>query len=518
MIHRWRCTCIACTTYLGTMAVFALANGNAVGEDADVRPPNVVFIAIDDMNDWTGFLNGHPQAVTPNLDALAARGVNFTNAHCSAPACSPSRLSLLYGIEPFRSGLYPFYDHAKIPTSVLAERTSLPEHFRRHGYRTFGAGKIFHGTRDRSLGWDDYHEPSDVKLHYDSAVGYQIDQSRKMAFCSTTNPPEEHPDHQVASYGIDIIGRSHDQPYFLAVGIVKPHLAFVCPDEFFDGIGPEIESPNILATDLDDVPLAGRSMASLRDDFRFREDRAWNEVRRAYLACIRWADHNIGRVIDAVGQSSDADNTIVVVWSDHGYHLGEKRSFRKFSLWEEATRVPLIIHDPRRPSGASGDCDQAVSLVHVYRTLCELADLPIPETLDGVSLVPQLDDPSTPLNVPAITTWGRGNYAIRTDHFRYIRYFDGSEELYDTRSDPNQWNNLASHDEASPIIRRLRKHLPENEAPLVRSGVTLWNVIDADRPQRLESFRKKTWQPMLEKLQPDLLTAAEPAPVSDLDP
>lgn len=257
------------------------ATSNPPSDDAatpDNRSPNVLFIAIDDMNDWTGFLGGHPQAHTPNMDALAKRSVNFTNAHCVAPACSPCRLGLLYGVEPFHSGLYPFYNHNKIQPWVTERYTSLPKTLRDQGYETFGAGKIFHSSEHYDADWSDYHKPEKTKLTYAPELGYQIGKSNKMAFCPTTNPLDEHPDYQVADYGIDVLGRDHDQPFFLAVGIVKPHLAFVCPEQFFDLIDQPVQSPLIQTRDLADVPWVGRSMANLGDDLKFSNDEAWQRV------------------------------------------------------------------------------------------------------------------------------------------------------------------------------------------------------------------------------------------------
>ncbi|WP_342190306.1 sulfatase [Stieleria varia] len=490
---------VAVTATLLTNSLLAVESRKANAK------PNVLFIAIDDMNDWTGFLGGHPQAMTPNLDRLAKRGVNFTNAHCIAPACSPCRLGLLYGVQPFHSGLYPFYDHGKIPKAVLGKYTSLPKHFRNNGYHAYGAGKIFHGSKAMPDDWDDYLKQSGVKLNYASELGYQQGKSAKMAFCPTTNELADHPDHQVASYGIDVLSREHDQPFFLAVGIVKPHLAFVCPQQFFDALPEKITPPLIRRNDLVDVPFAARAMANLNDDYRFRTDEAWENVHRSYLACIAWADFNIGRVLDALDASPYADNTVVVLWSDHGYHQGEKRSFRKFSLWEESTRVPFVIFDPRIHSGAANrECKEAVSLIHVYPTLCELAGLQSPDYVDGTSLVAQLRDPGAPLVEPAITTWGRGNYSVRDERFRFTRYFDESTELYDHEVDPNEWNNLTDDASLAKVKSELAGHIPGEEAPLVREGIALWNVIDADRPERLKSFEQKDWPAWLEKIRPRL--------------
>lgn len=465
--------------------------------------PNVLFIAIDDMNDWTGFLGGHEQAITPNMDRLARRGVNFTNAHCVAPACSPSRNALLFGVEPFHSGLYPFYELEKIPDEVLAPYTSLPQLFKENGYDTFGAGKIHHGSKAMPKEWTDYHRPSLPGLVYNPEAGYQQGKSRKMAFCPTTNPLEDHPDYSVASYGVDVISRKHDKPFFLAVGIVKPHLPFVCPQRFFGLYPNPITPPAIKADDLVDVPWAGRAMAKISDDFRFRGDDAWEKVRRAYLACNSWADFNIGRVLDALAASPYADNTIVVLWSDHGYHQGEKRSFRKFSLWEEATRVPFIIWDTRDKTAPEGRvCTEAVTLINIYRTLADLASLTAPDYVDGVSLATQLKDPTKAIPQPAITTWGRGNYTIRDDDWRYTRYFDGTEELYQNATDPNEWTNLADDPKFKSKKKALAAFLPKAEAPLVREGISLWNIVDADKPNL--SGTKKSWAKFNKTIQPPL--------------
>ena len=455
------------------------------------------------MNDWTGFLGGHEQALTPNMDRLAQRGVNFTNAHCVAPACSPSRNALLFGVEPFHSGLYPFYELNKIPENVLAPYTSLPQFFKENGYRTFGAGKIHHGSKARPSEWTDYHKSNSKKLVYNAAAGYQQGNSRKMAFCPTTNPLEDHPDYQVASYGVEVISQEHDKPFFLAVGIVKPHLPFVCPQQFFDVYPDPIAPPAIKADDLADVPWAGRAMAKLQDDFKYRRDDAWEKVRRAYLACNSWADFNIGRVLEALAASPYGDNTIVVLWSDHGYHQGEKRSFRKFSLWEEATRVPFIIWDRRDKNAPEGRvCVEAVTLINIYRTLADLSGLTPPDYVDGVRLAPQLEDPAATIRQPAITTWGRGNYTVRDDGWRYIRYFDGSEELYQNTKDPNEWNNLADDPEFGSKKGFLASFLPKTESPLVREGISLWNIVDADKPDL--SGTKKQWAAINETIQPPL--------------
>ncbi len=474
------------------------------------KKPNIIFIAIDDMNDWTGFLGGHPQAKTPNMDKLAAKGVNFVNAHCPAPGCSPCRNALLFGIEPFNSGLYPFYDHMKMDEKELDKYTTLPQLFKQNGYNTYGSGKIHHGrqwTYIKDDGKREWTENNEKKLKelpalvYDKKAGHVHGNSRKMAFCPTKSPLDDHPDYATVKYGIEILKRKHDKPFFLGLGFVKPHLAFVCPKEYFDMHAGPISPPAIKSDDLSDVPWPGRAMAKLKDDNRFRKDKSWEKVRRAYLACISWTDANVGRVIDELEQSPWKDNTIVVLWSDHGYHLGEKRSFKKFSLWEEATRIPFIIYDSRNKNN-NGTCKEAVSLIDIYSTLTEMAGVTAPNYIDGESLIPWLTKPDMPRKKPAITSWGRGNYTIRTRDFRYTRYFDGSEELYNNKQDPQEWKNLADDPKFAKNIDDLKKWLPENEAPLVLKGKALHNVIDADQPE-LKDF-KNSWENMNKNIKPPL--------------
>ena len=357
------------------------------------KKPNVIFIAIDDMNDWTGFLGGHPQAITPNMDQLAQMGVNFTNAHCPAPACGPSRSALLFGIAPYRSGLYPFYNQMKMEQYFLDKFISLPQLFKGNSYQTFASGKIHHGrdwTFTKDGGKREWTENNQAAVAALPALVYDYEEGfgkgRKMAFCPTKSPLEHHPDYATAIYGVEVLGRTHEQPFFLALGFVKLHLPFVCPKEFFDLYPNPILPPAIKGNDLEDIPWAGRSNAKLGDDFRYRQDDKWQKVHRAYLACNSWTDANIGRVITALEKSPYRDNTIIVLWSDHGYHQGEKRSFRKFSLWEEATKVPFIIIDPRHQY--QGTCAEAVSLQDIYPTLAAMTGLEKPDYVDGYNLLP----------------------------------------------------------------------------------------------------------------------------------
>ncbi|VGO16443.1 Arylsulfatase [Pontiella desulfatans] len=440
--------------------------------------PNILFIAIDDMNDWTGFLGGHPQAQTPSMDRLAKKGVNFTNAHCSAPGCSPSRNALLYGAEPFNSGLYAFYDQEGFSNEVLEGYTSLPELFKNNGYNTYGSGKIHHRREPTDAEWTEFHEPPKTNpLKFDDVEGYIQGKKGKMRFSPTLNPLEDHTDYKNTSFGVDVLSREHEQPFFLAVGIVRPHLPFTAPKQFFDLYPMEVEPPRINPTDHSDIPKVGKAMAKVGDDNKFKKDKAWNKVRRAYLACVSWADFNVGRLIDALEESPYADNTVVVLWSDHGYGMGEKKHFRKFALWEETTRVPFIFWDAREKKAVAGrEVQDGVSLINVYRTLAEISDLDVPEKADGFSLVPQLKDPSAPVEGQAICTWGRGNYTVRTRDWRYTRYYDGGEELYDHTKDPDEWTNLANNPEYADVKTRLSAKLPQQEVPIIMEGLEGWSI------------------------------------------
>lgn len=470
----------------------------------DKAKPNILFIAIDDMNDWVGVLGGHPQAKTPNIDKLAKQGVLFTNAHTPAPACSPCRNAVLYGMEPHNSGLYPFYDRSKMDPQFFRKHLSLMELFRTNGYNTFGAGKIHHGNMSKeSIKMFDSIEFTESINHellklpdpvVDSTDGVGTTVFGKMCGRPSLSPLEDHVDYNISKFGVEVLDRDHDKPFFLAVGFIKPHLPFVAPKKYFD-LFPreEIQKTPIKEDDLADLPWAARSNAKLGDDYKYRSKDTWEDWIRAYLACNAYTDDNVGRVIEALNASKYKDNTIVILWSDHGYHFGEKRSHRKFSLWEEATRVPFIILDPRNK--ANGNiCQEPVSLLDVYPTLLNAAGIAKPEYSDGMDLANLIQSPEGKRETPALTTWGRGNYSLRSSTWRYTVYFDGTEELYNHENDPHEWTNLAALQEYVEVKNKFKDYLPKTEAPLVLQGKALHNVVDADQPS-LDKF-KALWSVM----------------------
>ncbi|VGO18995.1 sulfatase [Pontiella sulfatireligans] len=461
--------------------------------------PNILMLCIDDMNDWCGFLGGHPLAQTPFMDKLAAKGVNFTNAHCTAPGCSPSRNAILLGVEPHKSGLYPFYDLRNVDRVVLDRYTNLPRFLKENGYTTCGVSKVFHNsdnTYEEKESWDEYAMFGDLNIKGAPGKGHMANSKDKkdhhVRVCPGVNPLKDFMDYRTASHAIDFLEKEHEKPFFLGVGFIRPHVPFVMPEENYDRFPDLIPPPLIKENDIEDVPPVGQLMSNPKNADRLDQHDCWNEVRRGYLASISFVDDNVGRVINALEGSPYAENTIIMLWSDHGFHLGEKRAYTKFTLWEESTRVPFIIWDPRGRAGHGHSCAEPVGLINVYRTICDLVGLKAPEYVDGMSLVPWLNDPDQPMEKPAMTTWGRGNYTLRTKNWRYTRYFDGSEELYDHRKDPQEWTNLAGNPEYETMKKKLAAEwLPKQEAPKVLSGKKLDRAWDADCPANYNPLKKK---------------------------
>lgn len=449
-----RFTTRACSTLL----LFILLAGKA---SADERP-NVLFIAVDDLNDWIGCLGGHPDGASPNIDALASRGCLFTRSYCSAPACNPSRVAIMTGLRPTTTGIYvnpqPWRKHLK-------DTVTLPQHFRANGYYAAGCGKIFHGGYDDDSSWDEYlrkggdPKPSAAVLNDPHSKAGGIVWGVLDAKDSDMN------DYRMVDYAIDFLNKEQEKPFFLACGIYRPHMPWQVPRKYYDLFPAEkVTLPSVLETDLDDLPAAGVRMARPTGDHAtvLKTDN-WRYAVQAYLASIHFADAQVGRLIKALDESEHARNTIIVLWGDHGWHLGEKHHWRKFSLWEEACRVPLMMIAPGVTTPGS-KCSRTVDFVDVYPTLADLCDLPIGEHLEGESLVPLLNDPTTRWPHPALTSHGRKNDAVRTERWRYIRYADGSEELYDHNADPMEWKNLAENPEFVSVKSELAKQLPDSHA------------------------------------------------------
>jgi arylsulfatase A-like enzyme len=435
---------------------FASAS-SATGHAGD--KPNVLFIAIDDLNHWVGHLGRNPQTKTPNIDRLASEGVSFTKAYCTAPACNPSRASLMSGQRPSTTGCYLNGQNWR---PGISEEKLLNTYFARAGYRVYGAGKIYHGAGDRGGEWTDYFPGSGETQQHPDAKDSGVD---GIKFYPLANRDEDMPDYKVVTYGLEKLKEKSDKPFFLAIGLVKPHMPFSVPKKWFDLFPLDsIQLPPHREDDLDDVPPAGVKMARPDSDHaKIVRSGRWNEVVQAYLATIAFCDSQVGRLLDGLEASSHRDNTIVVLWSDHGWSLGEKSHWRKFALWEEPTRSVFVWKVPgvTQPDGV---CVRPVDFTSVYPTLCELTGLPLPDHLDGRSIVPLLKDPRTEWEPPAITTHDFKNHAVRSEDWRYIRYANGDEELYDTAADPLEYINLADQAEHAARKAELAKWLPHTDA------------------------------------------------------
>ena len=444
------------------LAAVALAAA-PIGVAAEDRP-NVLFIALDDLNHWVGHLGRNPQTITPNIDRLAARGVRFTRAYCAAPLCNPSRAALMSGLRPTTTGVYQNNQDWR---PHVPEDRSLVSAFRRAGYEALGSGKIYHEAFRRRGEWDDYleDEGKDPKPTGDDGVGgikfAPLDGARD----------EDLREWRIVQYGIDQLRKPHEKPFLLTVGLHKPHMPWNVPRKYYD-LHPldAIQLPPHRADDLDDVPPAGVKMAKPEGDHqRMLESGRWKEAVQAYLAAVSYADAMVGRLLDALDASPYRDDTIVVLWGDHGWHLGEKSHWRKFALWEEATRAPLVWVVPGlTPAGVA--CDRTVDFMDVYPTLTDLAGIPTPPHVEGTSFKALLKDPASPHEAPALTTFGRGNHAVRSERWRYIRYADGSEELYDEAADPYEWTNLAADPALAPVKAELARRLPAAEAAPAKAG------------------------------------------------
>ena len=476
----------------GVMA--AVSIGGRILRADDVRRPNVLFIAIDDQNDWIGHLGGHPLAKTPHLDALAARGTTFLNAHCNAPLCNPSRASLLLGLRPSTTGIHGLSPNFRdVPR--WRDRVTLPQQFTASGYATAATGKIFHqgpvsvprrGPRPgRPAAERESAEAPPAAVDFEVIGAAAGVGARPPAKLIPPAPMGDHPamdwgvwppdgddtvkgDWQVASWAVERIREAAaDRPFFIAAGFFLPHVPCYATRRWFD-LYPDDDSvlPEVLAGDRDDTPRFSWYLHWSLPEPRLRWVRdagQWRNLVRSYLACTSFVDAQIGRVLAALDEAGHADDTIVVVWGDHGWHLGEKGITGKNSLWDRGTKVPLIFAGPGIAAG--GRCVQPAELLDIYPTLCALAGVPVPDGLEGLSLVPQLCDAATKRARPAITTHNRGNHGIRSERWRYIRYADSSEELYDMREDPREWHNLAGDPRHADVLAEHRGWLPAVDVP-----------------------------------------------------
>jgi len=450
------------------------------------NPPNVVFISIDDLNDWITLYDPGNPIQTPNLERLARKGVFFDRAYSSSPACNPSRVSLLTGLRPSTTGVYANKANWR---EALPEVVSLPAYFRKNGYQVLGAGKIFHENMRNlmydSLAFDTFNllpDPPDGKFPDERLCGIthwvggrdNAPISKLSLFdwgAKTYENEAQHPDVMTTDWVVDKL-KKVETPFFLAAGIFRPHMPYYAPKRYFEMYPlDEIKLPPLLENDRDDLPAGALQMLKEAKPFVYQTIKHGNpddsltmkKALRAYMACATFADHQVGKILGALEQSGHEKNTVIVLWSDHGYHLGEKKHWEKFALWEKTNHIPLLLAGP----GVAEDkvCAQPVDLIHLYPTLADLCGLDIPDELDGQSMKELLWQPATSWSSPAIMTFGYNNHAIRDRNWRYIVYEDGSEELYDHTTDHHEWYNLANEPKYDTVIARLRKYVPKVNVP-----------------------------------------------------
>lgn len=421
---------------------------------APTTKPNVLFIAVDDLNDWIGPLGGHPQTLTPNLDRLAKRSVLFRRAYCNAPLCNPSRASLMTGLRPTTTAVYMNEDSWR---AGAPDALTLAQYFMQNGYRVEGGGKIFHGSQNDAPSWHHYEEfAPDVKPAKTPANG--IPNTAHFDWGPVEAEDSETADTKIVQWAQGFLEKRQDKPFFLAVGLYRPHLPWYVPQKYFDRFPPaDTRLPEVLEGDLNDVPPS--APRSLKDHENVLKYNQWHEAVAAYLACINYTDANLGRLLDSLESSPHAANTIVVLWGDHGWQLGEKQQWRKFTLWERSCRVPLMISAPG-VSKNGAKCDRTVELLSLYPTLIELCGLPPKRDLDGRSIATLVTNPAAKWENPAITSYGADEISVRTERWRYSKFPDG-EELYDHSKDPNEWTNLAAKPEYESLKQQLAAHLPK---------------------------------------------------------
>lgn len=438
--------------------------------------PNVLFIAIDDLNDYVSCMDGAVKVPTPNIDRLARESTLFTNAHCQAPICGPSRASIMTGLYPSTSGNYLQLEDRDIKkgSEAVSKAIFMPDYFEQYGYKTMAVGKIYH-KGDEARTFDDYGggfawfgPRPEERIVYDPLKLPNKTGNTSTDWGAYPEADSLMTDFQSARWAVNKLEQEYDKPFFLAVGFVRPHVPWYAPQKWFDMFPLEdIETPPYKKDDFDDIPefasrVADAPMMPTTEELISSGE--WKKAVQAYMACIAFVDAQVGKVLDALENSEYAENTIVVLWADHGYHLGEKNRFAKQALWERDTRTVLIFKDLK--GNKEQKCSSPVQLVDIYPTLVDLCGLPSSDILEGNSLSSLIENPDKAWSQAALSFYGKGNIAIRNERFRLMQYEDGSLELYDMKKDPNEWNNLAMEKKYEKTIEELKKHIPQNQAPL----------------------------------------------------
>lgn len=466
-----------------------------IGSLSAADKPNVLLISIDDLNDWVGFLGGHPQAITPNMDKLAKVGVAFTDAHCTSPLCNPSRSSLLTGLREEKTGVFNNKQRFDFKKHEV-----LPQYFAKHGYATYGTGKIHHQKKNQIMFQEAFHpeqrwspfqvsktvlyskreqsskgsaNPRHLIKNGPGGKDYVLPFNRMPSDRAPTKNSGESFDWHAFELDDNAFGEGlatewaidklkhydKEKPFFMGLGYYRPHIPLYAPKKYFDMYPLEsVQLPKVMENDLDDLPPIAKKWAleaiTAGSHSSTLNHNQWKEAVQAYLACVTFVDAQIGKMLKFLEESPYADNTIIVLFSDHGWQLGEKEHWGKWTGWNDSTRVPFIII----PVGAKANenCEQPISLLDIYPTLIEMTGLPTKE-LDGVSIANLVKNPQLQTGRVVRTIFDKGNKALISKGWRYIQYSDGSEELYNRLKDPHEFHNLAQKAEYREILEKMRK-------------------------------------------------------------
>ncbi len=442
---------------------------------------NVLFLIADDLN-CDLHCYGHPTVRSPNIDALAARGVRFERAYCQFPLCSPSRSSFLTGRRPNVTKIHTNPTAGPKPGEMLEtpnfrefipDTVTLPQAFRNSGYFAARVGKLYHygvpvqiGTNglDDAASWEKVYNPSGRDKREEDKIFSLIPKNfgGTLSWMAAEGTDDEQTDAIGANEAIKLLEEVKDRPFFLAVGCFRPHTPYVAPKKYFDMYPPEkIELASLSEDDKSRTPAAAYLSSKKEQDTM--PDTQRREAIQAYWASITFMDAQMGRVVAALDRLGLAKNTVIVMTSDHGYHLSEHGLWQKLSLFENSARVPLIIAAPGA-KGSGKSTKSLAELVDLYPTLTDLCGISPPNYLDGTSLRDVLDDPTKSAKPAAFTQVKRGQfhgYSIRTDRWRYTLWDDGKkgEQLFDMQGDPKETTNLATRPESADVVKDLREQV-----------------------------------------------------------
>ncbi len=457
-----------------------------IAAQAATTKPNVLFIAVDDMNNDLGCY-GSPIVKSPNIDRLAARGVRFDRAYCQFPLCSPSRSSIMTGLRPDQTRVFDLQYHFR---QGLPDVVTLPQMFMRNGYYAARVGKIYHYGNPGDIGTSGLDDPASWKEVVNPAgldktalesdvINYTPKRGLGSAMVFLSDPKgrdEDHTDGKVATEAIRLLEKHQGEPFFLAVGFYKPHTPYIAPKKYFDLYPLEkITVPEMPADYASKVPVPALASTKPWPNFGVTPAQA-RETKQAYYAAISFVDAQIGRVVDALDRLGLAENTVIVFWSDHGYSLGTHGLWMKQSCFEDSARVPLIIAAPGQKAGRVSP--RLVEFVDLYPTLADLAGLTAPSNLAGASLRPLLANPEAAWDRPAFTQVQRGGFpghSVRTPRWRYTEWDGGKQgvELYDEQNDPGEMKNLADDPQQQAVLAELKALVTKNWPTRVAGGVAV---------------------------------------------